>query len=97
MPVGMNRFLALIWEILFAVVLFVIAWRLYVGTTDKLRYGETTFMLQFPIWWGYAACTLAAVVAFLVSLWSVWLHLEDVRKRGSRQPETGTDNTELNS
>ena len=97
MPVSLNRLLAFIWEIVFAFVMFVIAWRLYVGTTDKMRYGETTFMIQFPVWWGYAACTFAAVVAFLVSLWSVWLHFRDLRDVGAGTRDSRAAERELRS
>ena len=62
LPSRYNQILALLWEALFAFVLVIITWRLYVGTTDKMRYGETTFLLQFPVWWGYAACAAAAAV-----------------------------------
>lgn len=68
-PAGMNRLLDLLWDLLFAVVMVVITWRLYVGMTDKIRYGETTFMIQFPIWWAFALCLLAAVVATLVTVY----------------------------
>jgi len=77
LPVRFNRFLAMVWEIVFAFVLIIITWRLYVGTTDKMRYGETTFMLQFPVWWGYAACAAAAGVACVVAIYSAWTHVTD--------------------
>ncbi len=79
MPHALNRSLTLLWEVLFAFILIIIAWRLYVGMTDKMRFGETTFMLQFPIWWGYAACTFAAFVACIVALYSVWQYILDLR------------------
>jgi len=79
MPGKANRFLDLLWETLFSFILIVIAWRLFIGTTDKMRYGETTFMLQFPVWWGYAACTVAAGIACLVAVHSVWLRIGDLR------------------
>ncbi|MEL7429358.1 MAG: TRAP transporter small permease [Pseudomonadota bacterium] len=78
-PHAANRFLAFVWEVLFAFVWLVVAWRLYVGTSDKMRYGETTFMLQYPVWWGYAACCAAAIVACVIALYSVWLHWIDMR------------------
>ena len=68
-PSRANRFLDLVWDVLFAFVMVVITWRLYVGMTDKMRYGETTFLLQFPIWWAFALCLLAAVVATLVTVY----------------------------
>lgn len=79
LPIFAKRLLAFVWEVLFAFVFIIIAWRLYVGTTDKMRYGETTFMLQFPTWWGYAACTVAAVVTCVVAVYSVWLHFDALR------------------
>lgn len=61
-----NRALIALWDVVFAVVLIVIAWKLYDGMAGKMRYNETTFMLQFPIWWAYAASFAAAAVAALV-------------------------------
>ncbi|MCP5075552.1 MAG: TRAP transporter small permease [Rhodobacteraceae bacterium] len=63
MPLGANRFLAMVTEIVFAVVLILIAWKLFDGMLSKRRYGETTFLLQFPIWWAYAASLFAAITA----------------------------------
>ena len=62
-PKSVNRFLRMIIEIIFAAVLVLIAWRLYEGLTSKLRYGETTFLIQFPIWWAYAASLVGAITA----------------------------------
>lgn len=78
-----NQLLTFIWEILFAIILAVIAWRLIIGTSDKLRFNETTFMLQFPVWWGYAACSVAAVIAFLVAVYSVWQQAGELRSSRS--------------
>lgn len=61
-----NRWLRMVTEIVFAAVLILIAWRLYEGMMSKLGYGETTFLLQFPIWWAYAASLIGAIVAAIV-------------------------------
>lgn len=50
-PIWMNRGLEVLWEVLFSLLIFLITWRLFVGMEDKMRYNETTFLLQFPIWW----------------------------------------------
>lgn len=63
LPRNVNRFLGMIIEIVFAAVLILIAWKLYHGMLSKLSYGETTFLLQYPIWWAYAASLFGAVVA----------------------------------
>lgn len=69
LPARVNRVLAALWEVIFALVLILIAWRLYEGMASKMRYGETTMLLQFPIWWAYAGCFAGAAVAALVSVW----------------------------
>jgi TRAP-type C4-dicarboxylate transport system permease small subunit len=64
----------------------VITWRLYDGMLDKRSYGETTFILQFPIWWSYAASLLGAVVFTLVCAYTVGRSLHEVRaSRGERK------------
>jgi len=62
-----NRVIDLVSELLMTLVIILIAWRLWAGTLDKLNYGETTFILQFPLWWAFAACLAAAVVGVVVS------------------------------
>lgn len=66
---GTNRFLRMITEVIFAAVLVLIAWRLYAGMMSKWGYGETTFLIQFPIWWAYAASFVGAVVAAIVGIY----------------------------
>ncbi|WP_397543665.1 TRAP transporter small permease subunit [Roseovarius salis] len=66
LPRGLNRGIQLVVDWVFAAVLVLIAWQLYQGLLDKLRYNETTFMLQFPVWWSYAASLFAASVAAIV-------------------------------
>lgn len=68
-PRGVNRFLRMVTEVVFAAVLILIAWRLYEGMSSKMRYGETTFLLQFPIWWAYAASLFGSIVAAIVGVY----------------------------
>jgi hypothetical protein len=65
----MNRFLQMLIEIAFAVALILIAWKLFDGMMSKRRYGETTFLLEFPIWWSYAASLFAAVVGAIAGVY----------------------------
>lgn len=69
MPARVNRVLTAFWEGVLALVVILIGWRLYAGFTEKLANGETSFLLQFPIWWAYGASLIAAVVAGLVGLY----------------------------
>lgn len=57
----------------------VIAWRLCLGMLDKRSYGETTFILQFPIWWSYAAALVGAAVFTLVCAYTVLRSLRELR------------------
>lgn len=70
LPLRANRGLRMVTEIIFAAVLVLIAWRLFEGMLSKMSYGETTFLLQFPIWWAYAASFAGAVVAALVGVYT---------------------------
>lgn len=72
LPETANRVLLAIWEVLAAAVLALIAWRLGAGLASKLGNGETTFLLQFPVWWAYAASLVPAVVAVVVAVWSAF-------------------------
>lgn len=67
LPGRANR--VLVWgaDLLFAGVLAVIAVQLYGGMASKLRSGQTTFLLEFPLWWAYAPCLAGAVVAAVVA------------------------------
>ncbi len=63
---GVNRFLRMVTEIVFAGVLILITWKLGDGMVSKKAYGETTFLLQFPIWWAYALSFTASLAAAIV-------------------------------
>ncbi|MAM63138.1 TRAP transporter small permease [Maritimibacter sp. UBA3975] len=64
-----QAWLIAIIEVVFAIVLVIIAVQLLGGFQSKLRSGQTTLLLQFPVWWGYAAAFAAAVVGGVVGVW----------------------------
>lgn len=70
LPPRATRALAALWEGGLALVILVIGWRLFVGFAEKLENGQTTFLLQMPVWWAYGASFAAAAVAGLVGLYS---------------------------
>lgn len=74
----MNRLIDLVNALLMAVVFVLVAWRLWVAASDKLRYGETTFILQFPVWWSYAFSVCAALVVALTAVWVVWIRMKEM-------------------
>ena len=66
-----NAWLIAFWDMILTLVIWLITWRLFAGLLDKLGNGETSFLLQFPIWWAYAASFLAALVASVTALYCV--------------------------
>ncbi|WP_298964732.1 TRAP transporter small permease subunit [uncultured Roseibium sp.] len=68
-PHWLNRFLETFWEVLLSALILLITWRLFVGMQDKMRYEETTFILQFPVWWAFAFSFGAAFVASVVAVY----------------------------
>ncbi|MEM6480393.1 MAG: TRAP transporter small permease subunit [Pseudomonadota bacterium] len=56
-------------DTIFAATLILIAWRLSEGLVEKREFSETSFMLQFPIWWAYAASLVAAITAVIAGLY----------------------------
>ncbi len=87
-PPVVNRFLRMVIEIVFAGVLILIAWRLYDGTLSKMRYNETTFLLQFPIWWAYAASLFGAVISAIVGVFMACVRVFEFFSGQSLIPET---------
>lgn len=77
-----NAWIDLLSAILMTIAATVIAWRLAAGLGDKMRYGETTFVLQFPLWWSYAAALTGAVTFALVSAWTILRGIRELRAAG---------------
>ena len=68
-PAGVNRVLRTVTEVLFAGVLVLIAWTLSQGMLSKMNSGQTTFLIEFPLWWAYALSLTGAVVAAFVGVY----------------------------
>lgn len=70
-----NRILRAATEVVFAAVLVLIAVQLGAGMLSKLSSGQTTFLLQFPLWWAYALSLSGAGAAALVAIYVVYVRL----------------------
>jgi TRAP-type C4-dicarboxylate transport system permease small subunit len=66
LPLRVQRSLDALWDVVYAVVMGVIAWRLAVGAFDTLRSNTVSMMLGLPIGWAIASC--AAMAAFLAAI-----------------------------
>lgn len=69
LPEPVQRLLTTVIDIAFAVVLVLIAVQLFKGTVDKFERQQTTFLLQFPVWWAYALSLVGAVMAAVVAVY----------------------------
>ncbi len=69
LPLPVFRFLRMVIDVVFAAVLVLIAFKLFEGMESKRASGQTTLLLQFPVWWGYALSMLGAVAAALISVY----------------------------
>lgn len=87
-PEKFNRFLTVLWEVIFAAVLILIFWRLFAGTQSKFNNGETTFLLQFPVWWGYAASLVASLVAAIVGIYCAYARIVEEITGNSILPDS---------
>ena len=74
-----NAMIDVVANLLMTIASAILTWRLYDGMLDKRSYSETSFILQFPIWWSYAACLLGATVFTLVCAYTVLRSLREVR------------------
>lgn len=69
LPARVNTFLRAIIEAIFALVIIIIAWQLSQGMLSKLRTGQTTLILEFPVWWPYALSLIAAVASAIIAVY----------------------------
>ena len=46
-----------------------LVWRMGVAMLEYRRNGEVSFILQMPVWWGYAPSMVPALVGCIVYAW----------------------------
>lgn len=68
MPTWAQKGVVVVSDLLMLLVWLVMTWMLWLGMLEKREYLETTFILQMPVWWGYALCLVGAVVGCLAYL-----------------------------
>lgn len=87
-PPAFNRAVDLLADLAMLVAASLIAWRLALGMLDKLRYGETTFILRFPVWIAYAAGLFGATVFVVVAAYCC---VRSLRTLGGHPEDEGRD------
>lgn len=68
-PPALRRVLEVLSDALMLVVWVLLVWRMGVAMLEYRGNGEVSFILQMPVWWGYAASFVPAVLGCLVYLW----------------------------
>ena len=68
LPARVNAVIDAFWDLVYAGMMGLITVCLVVGTLDHIRNGQTTMVLQFPIWPAIAICTALALLLTGVAL-----------------------------
>ncbi|MDO4682180.1 MAG: TRAP transporter small permease subunit [Lautropia sp.] len=74
-PKGMQRALSLLSDVLMLLLWIVLVWRMGVAMMDYRANEEVSFILQVPVWWGYALSMGPALFGCVVYAWRI---LEDL-------------------
>ena len=78
LPARFNRWLIAVIDLVFALVLLLIAAQLFQGMESKRSSGQTTFLLEFPIWWAYGLSLLGAIVAAGVAVYVALMRIAEI-------------------
>lgn len=68
-PAPLRRGLDILSDALMLVLWLLLTWRMGMAMLDYRDNAEVTFILQFPVWWGYAASMLPALLGCAVYAW----------------------------
>jgi len=68
-PRAMRTLMHLLVELLMLVVWCLLIWRMGVAMLEYRANGEVSFILQMPVWWGYAASFVPCVLGCVVYAW----------------------------
>ena len=82
-PPTMRRVLDILADALMLFVWVLLVWRMSIALGEYRHNNEVSFILQMPVWWGYAASMPAAVVGCIAYAWRL---LEDL---GMASPPPG--------
>ena len=64
--------LAMVSQLGLLIMAVLISRQLYLGMMDKLNWGELSFILQLPVWWGYAAAFPASLLWVITAALTCW-------------------------
>jgi hypothetical protein len=91
LPPRANRVLRAVIEVVFAAVMVLIAVQLTAGMFSKLRSGQTTFLLQFPLWWAYALSLTGAAAAAAVGVYMALVRMTEALRNETILVDEGAE------
>ena len=68
-PPALKRVLVVLSDALMLVVWVLLIWRMSIAMVEYRHNGEVSFILQMPVWWGYAASMVPALVGCVAYAW----------------------------
>ncbi len=68
-PSSMRRLLAVLSDVLMLLVWLLLVWRMGLAALEYRENGEVSFILQMPVWWGYGASLVPALLGCVVYVW----------------------------
>ncbi len=71
-PPALQRVLVVLADGLMLIVWLLLVWRMGIALEDYRENAEVSFILQMPVWWGYAISMVPAVFGCLVYLWRLF-------------------------
>jgi TRAP-type C4-dicarboxylate transport system permease small subunit len=71
-PAALRRFLEILGDALMFGVWLLLVWRMGLAMLEYRENGEVSFILQMPVWWGYAASFVPGVLGCLAYAWRLF-------------------------
>lgn len=65
-------------DMVLAAVMVILAVQLFAGMQSKINSGQTSFLIEFPVWWAYAASFVGLAVTALVSVYVAGARLAEL-------------------
>jgi TRAP-type C4-dicarboxylate transport system permease small subunit len=84
LPLAVQRRLDAIGALMLALVMALVAWRLFVGTLSIRESGETTTILGWPVWWTYGSMVPGVALTAVAGLYTAIERLREATRLAER-------------
>ena len=82
-PTWLSYLINVISQVGMMVIALIITRQLYFGMMDKYQWGETSFILQLPLWWGYAASFIPSLFWVCTALTASFITIMNPHNKGT--------------